>query len=152
MNTKEKNFSNVLKKYLLEQGVLVDKIESRVTTAGVPDLLLSMKSHCDCHAELKIIEAEGPKAGKLHLTPGQISWHAKRVLHGKCYPFICCVEKYNTMLIISSRKALEIVKAGGKVDLESIPASCFFTRNREGYIALIDTAICNFYSSQRVYK
>ena len=40
MNTKERNLSNNLKSYYLKEQFFVDKIESRLTTAGIPDLLV----------------------------------------------------------------------------------------------------------------
>jgi hypothetical protein len=152
MNTKEKNLSNTLKKYYLENKFLFDKIESRLTATGIPDLLVCSPNGVEQLVELKVVEKEGNKAHILHLTPGQVAWHAKRNLYHRSNPFVVLLEELDKLVIISSRKAVEIIREGGKVDYNSIPKECLFDRKKVDYSLLIFTTTDLFYSSQKVYK
>ena len=110
MNTKEKNLSNNLKSYYLKEKFFVDKIESRLTTAGIPDLLVMSPNGIERLVELKVVEADL----KLSLTPGQMAWHSKRRMRSQSYPFIILVEPVNKLLVVNSRKVLDIMEKGGK--------------------------------------
>lgn len=148
MNTKERNLSNNLKSYYLKERFFIDKIESRLTTAGIPDLLVMSPNGIEQFVELKIVEADL----KLSLTPGQMAWHSRRRMRGVSHPFVILVEPVNKLLVVSSKKVLDIMEKGGKINLEEIPEECWFNRSVIDY-AMLTYATTDFYfSSSRVYK
>lgn len=148
MNTKERNLSNNLKSYYLKEKFFVDKIESRLTTAGIPDLLVMSPMGQEQFVELKVVEADL----KLSLTPGQMAWHSRRRMRGVSHPFVILVESVNKLLVASSKKVLDIMEKGGKINLEEIPEECWFNRSATDY-AILTYATTDFYfSSSRVYK
>ena len=148
MNTKEGNLFNNLKKYYLKEKFFVDKIESRLTTAGIPDLLVMSPNGIERLVELKVVEADL----KLSLTPGQMAWHSKRRMRGSSYPFIILVEPVNKLLVVNSRKVLDIMEKGGKINLEEVPAQCWFNRTAVDYSMLTYVTTDLFYPSSKVYK
>ena len=148
MNTKEKNLSNNLKSYYLKEKFFVDKIESRLTTAGIPDLLVMSPNGIERLVELKVVEADL----KLSLTPGQMAWHSKRRMRSQSYPFIILVEPVNKLLVVNSRKVLDIMEKGGKINLEEVPEQCWFNRTAVDYSMLTYVTTDLFYSSSKVYK
>lgn len=149
MNHKEKNFSNTLKKYYLQEKFFIDKIESRITTGGIPDLLVVSPFGTQSFVELKVVE----KDLKLSLTKGQVSFHSKRHMRNITTPFVVLVEPVNKILVMSSRKALEIyLEKGGKVQVEDIPEDFWFERNYLEYTRLTYATTDGFYTSPRVYK
>lgn len=152
MNSKEKNLSNTLKKHFMENKFLFDKIESRLTATGIPDLLVCSPQGIEQLIELKVVEKDGNKAHLLHLTPGQVAWHAKRNMYGRSNPFVVLLEELDKLVIISSRKAIEIIRKGGKVSYGDIPKECLFDRKKADYTSLIFTTTDLYYSSQKVYK
>ena len=148
MNAKEKNLSNNLKGYYLKEKFFVDKIESRLTTAGIPDLLVMSPNGREEFVELKVVE----KDLKLSLTPGQMAWHSKRRLRHRQHPFVVLVEPVNKLLVISSLKVLHLMEKGGKIDLEDVPEECWFQRNAVDYAMLTYVTTDLYFSSPRVYK
>ena len=148
MNTKEKNLSNNLKSYYLKEQLFVDKIESRLTTAGIPDLLVMSLNGVEQFVELKVVEDDL----KLSLTPGQMAWHSRRRMRGISHPFVILVEPVNKLLVVSSKKVLDIMEKGGKINLEDIPDVCWFSRSARDYSMLTYATSDLFYSSPRVYK
>lgn len=149
MNHKEKIFSNLLKKYYLQEKFFIDKIESRMTTGGIPDLLVVSPSGTQSFIELKVVEDDL----KLSLTKGQVSFHSKRLMRNITTPFVVLVEPVNKILIMNSRKALEIyLEKGGKIQTENIPEICWFARNLLEYTRLTYATTDGFYISPRVYK
>lgn len=148
MNTKEKNLSNNLKSYYLKENFFVDKIESRLTTAGIPDLLIMSPAGVEQFVELKVVEDDL----KLSLTPGQMAWHSRRRMRGISHPFVILVEPVNKLLVVSSKKVLEIMEKGGKINLEEVPDSCWFNRSAGDYSVLTYATSDLYYSSLRVYK
>ena len=148
MNTKEKNLSNNLKSYYLKEQFFVDKIESRLTTAGIPDLLIMSLNGVEQFVELKVVEDDL----KLSLTPGQMAWHSRRRMRGISHPFVILVEPVNKLLVVSSKKVLDIMENGGKINLEDIPDVCWFNRSARDYSMLTYATSDLFYSSPRVYK
>lgn len=148
MNTKEKNLSKNLKSYYLKEQFFVDKIESRLTTAGVPDLLVMSLNGVEQFVELKVVEDDL----KLSLTPGQMVWHSRRRMRGISHPFVILVEPVNKLLVVSSRKVLDIMEKGGKINLEDIPDICWFNRSAGDYSMLTYVTSDLYYSSPRVYK
>ena len=148
MNTKEKNLSNTLKKYYLNEKFFIDKIESRLTTAGVPDLLVLSPIGVEQFVELKVVEDDL----KLSLTPGQMSWHSKRRMRNVSHPFVILVEPVNKLLVVSSKKVLDIMEKGGKLNLEEIPEECWFARSSTEYSLLTYATTDLYFSSPRVYK
>lgn len=149
MNNKEKNFSNTLKKWFTDQGYLFDKIESRMTAGGIPDILIAAPwGGYQGFIELKVVEDDM----KLSLTKAQVSFHSKRRSRSISTPFLVLIEPINKILLLSSAKALDIYLKGGKVDLDDIPLCCLFSRDRYNYIELARAA-SNFYNtSHRVYR
>lgn len=148
MNTKERNLSNNLKSYYLKEKFFVDKIESRLTTAGIPDLFVLSPTGIEQLVELKVVEADL----KLSLTPGQMAWHSRRRMRGVSHPFVILVEPVNKLLVVSSKKVLDIMEKGGKINPEEIPEECWFNRSAIDY-AILTYATTDFYfSSSRVYK
>ena len=148
MNTKERNLSNNLKSYYLKEKFFVDKIESRLTTAGIPDLLVMSPNGIEQFVELKVVEADL----KLSLTPGQMAWHSKRHMRGVSHPFVILVESVNKLLVVNSRKVLAIMEKGGKINLEEISEQCWFTRSAIDYAMLTYVTTDLYFSSSRVYK
>ena len=148
MNTKEKNLSKNLKGYYLKEKFFVDKIESRLTTAGVPDLLVLSPSGTEALVELKVVEDDL----KLLLTPGQMSWHSKRRMRHVSHPFVILVEPVNKLLVANSIKVLDIIEKGGKINLEEVPEQCWFNRTTVDYSMLTYVTTDLFYSSSKVYK
>lgn len=148
MNTKEKNLSKNLKSYYLKEQFFVDKIESRLTTAGVPDLLVMSSNGVEQFVELKVVEDDL----KLSLTPGQMAWHSRRRMRGISHPFVIFVEPVNKLLVVSSKKVLDIMEKGGKINLEDIPDICWFNRSAGDYSMLTYATSDLYYSSPRVYK
>ncbi len=148
MNTKERNLSNNLKSYYLKEKFFVDKIESRLTTAGIPDLLVMSPMGKEQFVELKVVEADL----KLSLTPGQMAWHSRRRMRCVTHPFIILVEPVNKLLVVSSRKVLDIMEKGGKINLEEIPEECWFNRSAIDYAMLTYVTTDLYFSSSRVYK
>lgn len=149
MNHKEKIFSNLLKKYYLQEKFFIDKIESRMTTGGIPDLLVVSPSGTQSFIELKVVEDDL----KLSLTKGQVSFHSKRHMRNITTPFVVLVEPVNKILVMSSRKALEIyLEKGGKIQVEDIPEDFWFERNYLEYTRLTYATTDGFYISPRVYK
>ena len=158
MNTKEKNLSNNLKSYYLKEKFFIDKIESRLTTAGIPDILVMSPMGQEQFVELKVVEADI----KLALTPGQMSWHSRipgqmswhsrRRMRGVSHPFVILVEPVNKLLVASSRKVLDLMEKGGKLNLEEIPEECWFSRSARDYSMLTYATTDLYYSSSRVYK
>ena len=148
MNTKEKNLSNTLKKYYLNEKFFIDKIESRLTTAGVPDLLVLSPIGVEQFVELKVVE----KDLKLSLTPGQMSWHSKRRMRNISHPFVILVEPINKLLVANSIRVLDIMEKGGKINLKEIPDKCWFSRTARDYSVLTYATTDLYYSSPRVYK
>lgn len=148
MNAKEKNLSNNLKSYYLKEKFFVDKIESRLTTAGIPDLLVLSPTGKEAFVELKVVEDDL----KLSLTPGQMSWHSKRRMRHVSHPFVVLVEPVNKLLVIRSTKVLDIMEKGGKLNLEEIPEQCWFARSAIDYAILTYVTTDLYFSSSRVYK
>lgn len=148
MNAKEKNLSKNLKNYYLKEKFFIDKIETRLTTAGVPDLLVLSPSGVEQFVELKVVEDDL----KLSLTPGQKSWHSKRRLRNVSHPFVLLVEPVNKLLVVQSNKILDIMAKGGKINLEDIPEECWFSRSASDYAMLTYVTTDLYYSSSRVYK
>lgn len=148
MNTKEKNLSNNLKSYYLKEKFFVDKIESRLTTAGIPDLLVLSPNGKEAFVELKVVEDDL----KLSLTPGQMSWHSKRRMRHVSHPFVVLVEPVNKLLVIRSTKVLDIMEKGGKLNPEEIPEQCWFARSAIDYAMLTYVTTDLYFSSSRVYK
>ena len=148
MKYKERNLSNNLKNYFLKEKFFIDKIESRLTTAGIPDLLVLSPSGHEQLIELKVVEADLV----LSLTPGQVAWHSKRHLRNCTHPFVVLVEPRNKLLVINSRKVLDIIEKGGKIDLDNIPDECWFNRTAADYAMLTYVTTDLFYVSGRVYK
>ena len=148
MNTKERNLSNNLKSYYLKEKFFVDKIESRLTTAGIPDLLVMSPTGIEQFVELKVVEADL----KLSLTPGQMAWHSRRRMRGISHPFVILVEPVNKLLVVSSRKVLNIMEKGGKMNLGEIPEECWFNRSAIDYAMLTYVTTDLYFSSSRVYK
>ena len=148
MNTKERNLSNNLKCYYLKEKFFVDKIESRLTTAGIPDLLVMSPNGIEQFVELKVVEADL----KLSLTPGQMAWHSKRHMRGVSHPFVVLVEPVNKLLVIRSTKVLDIMEKGGKLYLDEIPEECWANRSTIDYALLTYVTTDLYFSSSRVYK
>lgn len=148
MNTKERNLSNNLKSYYLKEKFFVDKIESRLTTAGIPDLLVMSPMGQEQFVELKVVEADL----KLSLTPGQMAWHSKRRMRGISHPFVILVEPVNKLLVVSSKKILDIMEKGGKINPDEVPEQCWFNRSSQDYSMLTYATTDLYYSSSRVYK
>lgn len=148
MNTKERNLSNNLKSYYLKEKFFVDKIESRLTTAGIPDLLVMSPMGQEQFVELKVVEADL----KLSLTPGQMAWHSRRRMRGISHPFVILVEPVNKLLVVSSKKVLDIMEKGGKINLDEVPEQCWFNRSAGDYSVLTYATTDLYYSSSRVYK
>lgn len=148
MNTKERNLSNNLKSYYLKEKFFVDKIESRLTTAGIPDLLVMSPMGQEQFVELKVVEADL----KLSLTPGQMAWHSRRRMRGISHPFVILVEPVNKLLVVSSKKVLDIMEKGGKINLDEVPEQCWFNRSAGDYSMLTYATTDLYYSSSRVYK
>lgn len=148
MNTKEKNLSKNLKSYYLKEQFFVDKVESRLTTAGIPDLLVMSSNGVEQFVELKVVEDDL----KLSLTPGQMAWHSRRRMRGISHPFVILVEPVNKLLVASSKKVLDIMEKGGKMNLEDIPDNCWFSRSAKDYSMLTYATSDLYYSSPRVYK
>ena len=116
MNTKERNLSNNLKGYYLKEKFFVDKIESRLTTAGIPDLFILSPTGVEQLVELKVVETDL----KLSLTPGQMVWHSRCRMRGVSHPFVILIEPVNKLLVASSKKVLDIMEKGGKINLEPV--------------------------------
>ena len=148
MNHKEKNFSNVLKKYYLQENFFFDKIESRMTAGGIPDLLVVSPMGIQNFIELKVVEADM----KLSLTKGQVSFHSKRRMRGVRTPVVVLVEPLNKMLVMASTKALDLYSKGGKLNIHEVPDICWFKRTAVDYAMLTYTTTDLFLSSPRVYK
>lgn len=149
MNTKEKNFSNTLKKYLLANKYLVNKIETRMTAGGIPDLLVASPNGYQGFMELKVVEDDY----KLSLTKSQLAFYATRKRCKIEIPIIALIEPLNKMMCISSYKALDIcVLWGGKLELEGLPERLFFDRTKAGYAELLAHATDLLFYSGRVYK
>lgn len=148
MNHKEKNLSNTLKGYFLQEKFFVDKIESRLTTAGIPDLLVLTPSGQQNFIELKVVEEDM----KINLTPGQVSWHSKRRMRHNSTPFIIYIEPIKKIIVATSLKVLDLIEKGGKIDLDQIPEECFFSRSAKDYALLSYAATDLYYTSPRVYK
>ena len=148
MNTKERNLSNNLKSYYLKEKFFVDKIESRLTTAGIPDLLVMSPIGQEQFVELKVVEADL----KLSLTPGQMAWHSRRRMRGVSHPFVILVEPVNKLLVVSSKKVLDIMEKGGKINLDEVPEQCWFSRSAGDYSVLTYATTDLYFSSSRVYK
>lgn len=149
MNKKETNFSNTLKKYFQQEKFYVDKIESRMTAAGIPDLLVLTPAGHQRLLELKVVEADNI----ISLTPGQKAWHSRRKLYNCNTRFIILFEERNQMLIANGTRVLYwVLNKGGKVDLSEIPEDCWFDRNARGYTALVYHATDLYFSSRRVYR
>lgn len=148
MNTKERNLSNNLRSYYLKEKFFVDKIESRLTTAGIPDLLVLSPIGMEQLVELKVVEADL----KLSLTPGQMAWHSRRRMRGVSHPFVILVEPVNKLLVVNSRKVLDIMAKGGKINLDEVPEQCWFSRSAQDYSMLTYATTDLYYSSSRVYK
>lgn len=148
MNHKEKNFSNTLKKYYLQEKFFFDKIESRMTAGGIPDLLVVSPNGRQEFVELKVVEEDM----KLSLTKGQVSFHSKRIMRNVVTPFVALVEPLNKILVMSSRKVLNLYSKGGKLNIEEIPEQCWFNRTAVDYAMLTYVTTDLFYSSPRVYK
>ena len=148
MNTKERNLSNNLKSYYLKEKFFVDKIESRLTTAGIPDLFVLSPTGIEQLVELKVVEADL----KLSLTPGQMAWHSRRRMRGVSHPFVILIEPVNKLLVVSSKKVLDIMEKGGKINLDEVPEQCWFTRSAIDYAILTYATTDLYSSSSRVYK
>lgn len=148
MNTKERNLSNNLKSYYLKEKFFVDKIESRLTTAGIPDLFVLSPTGVEQLVELKVVEADL----KLSLTPGQMVWHSRCRMRGVSHPFVILVEPVNKLLVVSSKKVLDIMEKGGKINLDEVPEQCWFNRSVGEYTMLTYTTTDIYFSSSRVYK
>ena len=148
MKYKERNLSNNLKGYFLKEKFFVDKIESRLTTAGIPDLLVVSPNGFEQLIELKVVEADCV----LSLTPGQIAWHSKRNMRHCTHPFIILVELRNKLLVVNSKKVLDIIEKGGKIDLDNVPDECWFSRTATDYSMLTYVTTDLFHVSGRVYK
>ena len=148
MNTKERNLSNNLKSYYLKEKFFVDKIESRLTTAGIPDLFVLSLAGVEQLVELKVVEADL----KLSLTPGQMAWHSRRRMRGVSHPFVILVEPVNKLLVVSSKKVLDIMEKGGKINLDEVPEQCWFSRSAGDYSVLTYVTTDLYFSSSRVYK
>ena len=148
MNTKERNLSNNLKSYYLKEKFFVDKIESRLTTAGIPDLFVLSPIGVEQLVELKVVEADL----KLSLTPGQMAWHSRRRMRNVSHPFVILVEPVNKLLVVSSKKVLSIMEKGGKINLDEVPEHCWFSRSAQDYSMLTYATTDLYYSSPRVYK
>lgn len=148
MNHKERNFSNTLKTHYQNNRFYFDKIESRLTTAGVPDLLVCSPKGCQRFIELKVVE----KDYKIKLTPGQVSWHSKRHIRGIETPFIVLIEPLNKILVMSSKKAIQFHLEGGKIPMGDIPEQCLFNRTSFDYSVICDITTDDWYKSSRVYN
>lgn len=149
MNKKEKQFANILRKYFTQEKFFVDTIESRMTTAGIPDLLvLSPKGGQDL-IELKVVEADNI----ISLTPGQKAWHSRRIMRHCPTKFIILFEERNQILIASGRRVMEwVLKKGGKVDIDEIPEECWLDRKAVDYSLLPYLVLDLYFYSDRVYK
>lgn len=149
MNHKEKNFSNTLKKYYLQEKFFVDKIESRMTAGGIPDLLVVSPSGTQSFVELKVVENDL----KLSLTKGQVAFHSKRHMRHVTTPFVVLVEPKDAMLVINSRQVLDLyLEKEGKLSIEEIPETCWFKRTAIDYTILTYVTTDMYHLSPRVYK
>lgn len=149
MNKKETQFSNVLKKYFLKEKFFVDKIESRMTAAGIPDLLILSPNGQQDFIELKVVEADNI----ISLTPGQKAWHSKRALYKCPTKFIILFEERNQMLITSGKQVLNwVLNNKGKINTKEIPEACWFDRKAIDYTFLVYCVFDFYFSSNRVYK
>lgn len=149
MNKKERNLSNTLKKYYQQEKFFVDKIESRMTTAGIPDLLVLSPNGVQNFVELKVVEEDYT----ISLTPGQKAWHSKRNMRNVTVPFVIFVEPKNKLLVVSSRRVLQwVLNKRGKIPIEEIPKECWFNRTKVDYTMLTYVTTDFYFSSPRVYK
>lgn len=149
MNKKEQNLSNTLKKYYLQEKFFVDKIESRMTTAGIPDLLVMSQNGVQNFVELKVVEDDYI----VSLTPGQKAWHSRRNMRHTTVPFVILVEPEDKLLVVSSQRVLKwVLNKGGKIPIEEIPEECWFNRTKADYTMLTYATADLYYSSPRVYK
>lgn len=149
MNKKEKQFANILRKYFTQEKFFVDTIESRMTAAGIPDLLVLSPKGNQSLIELKVVEADNI----ISLTPGQKAWHSRRIMRHCPTKFIILFEERNQILIASGRRVMEwVLDKGGKVDIEKIPEECWFDRKAADYSLLPYQALDLYFYSDRVYK
>lgn len=149
MNKKEQNLSNTLKKYYQQEKFFIDKIESRMTTAGIPDLLVLSPNGVQKFVELKVAEDDYI----VSLTPGQKAWHSRRNMRNVTVPFVILVEPKNKLLVVSSKCVLRwVLDKGGKIPIEDIPEECWFNRTKIDYTMLTYATTDLYFSSPRVYK
>lgn len=149
MNKKEKQFANILRKYFTQEKFFVDTIESRMTAAGIPDLLVLSPNGNQDLIELKVVEADGI----ISLTPGQKAWHSRRIMRHCPTKFIILFEERNQILIASGQRVMEwVMEKGGKVDIDKIPETCWFDRKAADYSLLPYQALDLYFYSDRVYK
>lgn len=149
MNKKEKQFANILRKYFTQEKFFVDTIESRMTAAGIPDLLVLSPHGGQDLIELKVVESDGI----ISLTPGQKAWHSRRLMRHCPTKFIILFEERNQILIASGQRVMEwVLDKGGKVDIDKIPEACWFDRKAADYSLLPYQALDLYFYSDRVYK
>ena len=73
-------------------------------------------------------------------------------MRGVSHPFVILVEPVNKLLVVSSKKVLDIMEKGGKLNLEEIPEECWFARSSTEYSLLTYATTDLYFSSPRVYK